>query len=100
MAAAHSRIRWDRVGRWALLGVLALVLYLYIGPATTWISTWKEAREKRAEVAELRTENERLRERRDALKRRSSLEREARRLGMVKAGERMYVVDGLPKPAR
>ncbi len=100
MAAAHSRIRWDRVGRWALLGVLGLVLYLYIGPATTWVSTWKEAREKRAEVAELRTANERLRERRDALKRRSSLEREARRLGMVKAGERMYVVDGLPKPAR
>jgi cell division protein FtsB len=100
MAAAHSRIRWDRVGRWALLGVLGLVLYLYIGPATTWVSTWKEAREKRAEVAELRTQNERLRERRDALKRRSSLEREARRLGMVKAGERMYVVDGLPKPAR
>jgi cell division protein FtsB len=97
MAAAHSRIRWDRVGRWALLGVLALVLYLYIGPATTWISTWKEAREKRAEVAELRTENERLRERRDALKRRSSLEREARRLGMVKAGEKSYVIEGLPK---
>ena len=100
MAAAHSRIRWDRVGRWALLGVLVLVLYLYIGPATTWVSTWKEAREKRGEVATLRAENERLRESRDALKRRSSLEREARRLGMVKAGERMYVVDGLPKPAR
>jgi cell division protein FtsB len=100
MAAAHRRIRWDRVGRWALLGVLALVLYLYIGPATTWVSTWREAREKRSEVATLRAENERLRERRDALKRRSSLEREARRLGMVKAGERMYVVDGLPKPAR
>ena len=36
--------------------------------------------------------------RRDALRRQSSLEREARRLGMVKAGERMYVVEGLPKP--
>ncbi len=100
MAAAHSRIRWDRVGRWALLFVLALVIYLYIGPATNWVSTWREAREKRGEVAELRAENERLRERRDALKRRSSLEREARRLGMVRAGERMYVVEGLPKPAR
>ena len=57
MAAAHSRIRWDRVGRWALLGVLVLVIYLYIGPATTWDSTGKEAREKRAEVAELRSQN-------------------------------------------
>ena len=100
MATAHTRIRWDRLGRWALLFVLGLVLYLYIGPATSWVSTWKEARAKRAELATLQAENERLRERRDALKRRSSLEREARRLGMVKAGERMYVVEGLPKRAR
>jgi cell division protein FtsB len=100
MAAAATRIRWDRLGRWALLFVLGLVLYLYIGPATTWISTWREAGQKREEVAKLRAENAKLRERRDALKRRSSLEREARRLGMVKAGERMYVVEGLPKPPR
>jgi cell division protein FtsB len=100
MATAHTRIRWDRLGRWALLFVLALVLYLYIGPTKTWVSTWREAGQKREEVATLRAENERLRVRRDALKRQSSLEREARRLGMVKAGERMYVVEGLPKPSR
>jgi cell division protein FtsB len=100
MAAAHTRIRWDRLGRWALLFVLGLVIYLYVGPATPWVSTWREADRKRDEVATLRAENERLRERRDALQRQSSLEREARRLGMVKAGERMYVVEGLPKPAR
>ena len=100
MAAAHTRIRWDRLGRWALLFVLGLVIYLYIGPATSWVSTWREAREKREEVAKLRVENERLRARRDDLRRRSSLEREARRLGMVRAGERMYVIEGLPKPSR
>ena len=97
MATAHTRIRWDRLGRWALLFVLALVLYLYIGPTKNWVSTWREAGEKRQEVAKLRAENERLRVRRDALKRQSSLEREARRLGMVKAGERMYIVEGLPE---
>ena len=70
------------------------MLYLYIGPTKTWVSTWREAGEKREEVATLRAENERLRARRDALKRQSSLEREARRLGMVKAGERMYIVEG------
>ena len=100
MASAHTRIRWDRLGRWALLFVLALVIYLYIGPARTWISTWQEARQKRGEVAALRAENERLRARRDDLKRASALEREARRLGMVKAGERAYIVEGLPKPSR
>ena len=29
-----------------------------------------------------------------------ALEREARRLGMVKAGERAYIVEGLPKLSR
>ena len=57
-------------------------------------------REARRRSPTLRAENERLRVRRDALKRQSALEREARRLGMVKAGERMYIVEGLPKPAR
>ncbi len=100
MSSARTRIRWDRLGRWALLFVLALVIYLYIGPARTWVSTWQEARQKRGEVATLRAENERLRARRDDLKRKSALEREARRLGMVKAGERAYIVEGLPKRSR
>jgi hypothetical protein len=68
MASAQTRIRWDRLGRWALLFVLALVVYLYVG--------------------------------RDDLRRASSLEREARRLGMVKAGERAYIVEGLPPRSR
>ena len=100
MSAAHTRIRWDRLGRWALLFVLALIVYLYVGPARTWVSTWQEARSKRKEVAALRVQNERLRARRDDLRRASSLEREARRLGMVKAGERAYIVEGLPPHSR
>ena len=59
----RTRIRWDRSGRWALIGVFALVLYLYIGPAVSWVSTYREAGRQRAQVAELRAENQRLRER-------------------------------------
>ena len=91
----RTRIRWDRLGRWALIGVFALVLYLYIGPALSWISTYKEAGRQRAQVAELRAENARLRERKKELTAPGALEREARRLGMVKAGERAYIVQGL-----
>jgi len=91
----RTRIRWDRLGRWALIGVFALVLYLYIGPALSWISTYKEAGRQRAQVAELRAENARLRERKKELTAPGALEREARRLGMVKAGERAYIVEGL-----
>ena len=100
MAAAHTRIRWDRLGRWALLFVLGLVIYLYIGPMRTWISTWSDARHKRDEVATLQAENRRLRAHRDDLRRASALEREARKLGMVKAGERAYIVEGLPPRSR
>jgi cell division protein FtsB len=91
----RTRIRWDRLGRWALLGVFALVLYLYIGPALSWVQTYREAARHRAQVAELRAENERLRARKAALSAPGALEREARRLGMVKAGERAYIVEGI-----
>jgi cell division protein FtsB len=90
-----TRIRWDRLGRWALIAVLGFVLYLYIGPAVTWVSTFKEAKRKRADVAALKADNARLRERRRDLKDPASLEREARRLGMVRAGEKSYVIQGL-----
>ena len=88
----RTQIRWDRLGRWALIVVLGFVLYLYVGPAATWVSTYKEASRKRADVAALKAENQRLRERRRDLRDPAALEREARRLGMVKAGEKAYVV--------
>jgi cell division protein FtsB len=93
MAAASSRIRWDRVGRWALICVFAFVIYLYIGPARTWVSTYGEAKRKREEVAKLRERNEDLREQKRRLKRKGAVELEARKLGMVKAGEKLYVVE-------
>jgi len=88
-------IRWDRLGRWALIGVFALVLYLYIGPAVRWVQTYKEAGRQREAVADLRAENQRLRARQRELTASGALEREARRLGMVKAGERAYIIQGL-----
>ena len=92
MAAASTRIRWDRVGRWALICVFAFVIYLYIGPARTWVTTYAEAKRKRADVASLRAQNERLQERRQRLERAGAVELEARKLGMVKAGEKLYVI--------
>lgn len=103
MAAARASarrpprtIRWDRLGRVALLAVFGLVLYLYIGPTRTWLATYKEAERKRAEVAALKEHNSKLRARKGQLRRPGTLEREARRIGMVRAGERAYVIRGLP----
>jgi cell division protein FtsB len=96
MPVRAAGIRWDRVGRWTLLAVFALIFFLYIGPARSWLSAYAEAKDRRAQVAELKARNAELRARRDALRGPVALEREARRLGMVKAGERAYVVRGLP----
>jgi cell division protein FtsB len=91
----RTRIRWDRLGRWALIGVFALVLYLYIGPAVRWVTTYRQAKEKRAEVALLHAENQRLADELHKLRAPSALEEQARRLGMVKAGEKAYVIEGV-----
>jgi cell division protein FtsB len=94
---ARPHIRWDRVGRIALLLVLVGVLALYVNPLRSWWSTNQESQQRGAEVAELERENKALRKRRAALKDPRALENEARRLGMVKPGERAYVVEGLPR---
>ena len=82
----------------ALLLVLGLILLLYIGPARSFLSTWQEAKGKRAEVHRLAAENRRLQARRRALQSPRTLEVEARRLGMVRPGERAFVVQGLRRP--
>ncbi len=95
MANRAALIRWDRVARIGLLLVLVGVVALYVNPLRTYFSAQGEAEQRRAEVAELQRENERLRDRKAELRDPRQLEREARRLGMVKPGERAYVVNGI-----
>lgn len=96
LGAAAMRVRWDRVGRVALLLLLLVVALLYVGPARTLLSTWQDSNAKQAQVQTLEREHERLLERATALKDPRTVESEARRLGMVRPGERSYVVRGLP----
>ncbi|MDQ3644593.1 MAG: septum formation initiator family protein, partial [Actinomycetota bacterium] len=90
--ASHARrrrgIRWDRLGRIALLGVLGVILLLYISPAKHWIEQSGTARAQTQELDELKAENARLEQRAGELRDPAALEREARRLGMVRQGER------------
>jgi cell division protein FtsB len=96
VAGGARGIRWDRVGRVALLCVLFGVLALYVGPSIRWVQTYREAHVRAAEVKALKHENRRLRERRTALNDPRTMEREARRLGLVKPGEKPFIVKGLP----
>jgi cell division protein FtsB len=96
MAEFAPRVRWDRIGRIALLFVGLLLIYLYINPLRTYLSTWQEAKTKRGEVAALQREHDALLRRKRALRSAGAVETEARRLGMVRSDERAYVVRGLP----
>jgi cell division protein FtsB len=97
MHARRTSIRWDRVGRLALLGTLVVILLLYLSPAKHWLQQSSTAGAQREELQELTQENKQLKERVRALRDPGALEQEARRLGMVRQGERAYVIEGLPR---
>jgi len=75
-----------------------VVLLLYVNPAVNYVKTWQTANAKRDEVNRLQAQNKRLRARKAAMKQPATLEHEARALGMVRPGERAYVIRGLPRP--
>lgn len=95
--STRGGVRWDRVGRIALLGTLGVILLLYISPASHWIQQSGTAKSQQSELAELERENQELKQRVRTLRDPASLELEARRLGMVREGERAYVIQSLPR---
>jgi cell division protein FtsB len=80
----------------ALLFVLGVIVLLYIPPVTHWFQQSGTAARQHADVARLRRERARLQVRLRELTGPGAIEREARRLGMVRPGERPYAVT-LPK---
>jgi cell division protein FtsB len=94
-AARPSRIRWDRLGRIALVIVLFAILASYINPLVNFVDAWRDSRAERSLLEELRQENAKLRERAAALDGPDAAERAARKLGMVAPGEQSYVIRGL-----
>jgi cell division protein FtsB len=95
--ARRTTIRWDRLGRLALLGTLIVILLLYISPAKHWLQQSSTYGAQRGELRQLTQENEHLKHRVHQLRDPGALEQEARKLGMVRQGERAYVIEDLPK---
>ena len=90
-----SRVRWDRLGRIALVLVLFGVLVSYLNPIVNLVQAWQGSKSSEQQLEQLKHEKVALSgELRDASSP-ATLVREARRLGMVKPGEHAYVVHGL-----
>lgn len=92
----RTRIDWDRLGRIALVLVLFAVLVSYLNPVVNLADAWRDSRAERDNLTVLAKENRELRERKAALADPATIEREARRLGMIEPGERAYVIRHLP----
>jgi cell division protein FtsB len=97
LGAAAMRVRWDRVGRVALLLLLAAVVLLYVRPASSLLSTWHQSHATQARLDALQREHETLARQARGLSSPRAVEQEARRLGLVRPGERSYVIADLPR---
>jgi cell division protein FtsB len=81
------------VGRVALLFTLFVILLLYIRPVAHWLQQRSTAAHSQADLRDLQREHDRLAARLHQLSGTGSIEREARKMGMVRQGERPYVVE-------
>ena len=89
-------MRWDRLGRVAMLCVLVALGYLYLSAGIHLLSTWRQANGASAKVAVMERENKLLRSQYEALGKPATVEAQARRLDMMKQGERPYIISRLP----
>ena len=77
------------------IGGIALVGFLYWKPTQTYLHTNHELQARKAEVRALREEKARLEQRIAQAGTGGQLVREARRLGLVKSGEKLFIVRGI-----
>ena len=82
----------------ALLALAGIVLigFLYWRPLHAYLRTKHELQTRQAEVHQLRAEQAQLQKRIAAVGSSTQLVREARRLGLVKPGEQLFIVKGIP----
>jgi cell division protein FtsB len=88
------RVRWDRAGRVGLLVVLTVVVGLYVQHTLSYLSVSSQASRQEAIVDQLTKQNRQLAAQQHSLDQPATIVRDARALGMIRPGERPYVVVG------
>ena len=76
-------------------GALVLIAFLYFRPIRTYLHTRDTLAGRRAEVRGLETQKRELERRLQASTSTEALVLEARRLALVKPGERLFIVKGI-----
>jgi cell division protein FtsB len=92
-----TRIKWDRIGRIALVLVLFAVAYSYLNPAINLFNTYRSTTASKAEFHQLLQENKRLHRSIQSSDNPAVVAAAAREQGMVAAGETPFVLRGLSR---
>ena len=93
-AGRRSR-RTTLILRWSIVGVALFVAFLYYQPLSSYLETRSALNERAAEVERLRDERTRLQARLADSETVTALAREARRMRLVRPGERIFIVKGV-----
>jgi cell division protein FtsB len=94
LRSAAIRVRWERLGRIALLVVLGAVLALYAEHAVSYLSTRSQNARQNAIVRSLEIRHAQLQRSERTLNDPTTIIRRARQLGMTRAGEQPYAITG------
>jgi Septum formation initiator len=91
----RRRSRSRLVIRWAAVGAVLLIGLFYYRPLHSYIATNHEFAQRSREVHALDVENRALRHRLATAGTTAALVREARQLGWIRPGERLFIVKGI-----
>ena len=83
------------VRRWLGVGALCLIGLLYYRPLKTYVATHRTLVRRTADVRALRQERRALERKLATAATDTALIQEARRLGYVKPGEKLFIVKGI-----
>jgi cell division protein FtsB len=87
--------RRKHLGRWLAVGAILLVGLLYARPVRSYLGTKHELAQRAADVKALKAEKRDLQHRLAEASSPEALQQEARRLGLVHPGERLFIVKGI-----
>jgi cell division protein FtsB len=85
------------VTRWLALGVAVLLALMYYRPIRAYLHTKHTLGTRTEEVRVLTARKQQLEERLAEIRSGATLARGARRLGLVKPGEHLFIVRGIPE---
>lgn len=93
----RRRLRRLRFGRLGAIAAVVLVGYLYYRPLSSWLHTRAALAKRTSQVQVLESQKATLEREVEQATTLTQLARSARRIGLVRPGERLFIVKGIPE---